>query len=326
MTDIPVEEGRAVHLVSRPEGPLQREHLALVDLPTPRLTPGHVLVRNLCVAIDPQPAAAATRQWPLHTAVPAGSLVGEVIASRSADLPPGTLVTHEDGWATHSVLPRGGHLTRVLEPAPGVPVSAYLSVLGLPGLAAHVGLTRILDFQPGETLFVAGAADPAGAAAGQIARLLGATRVLGGVDSSQAARVAAQDPAFDAVFEHGPGRDRLDAALIGTEGPYLADALKLVRDFGRIAWMHGSPHDSAEPVAPEELSAVHGRSIRVEGFGVRHHLHLLKQVEARYAGDVAAGRLRPGRTVEIDFAALVDALVDTARAGFRGTDVYRLTA
>lgn len=326
MTEIPLEQGRAIHLVARPEGPLEREHLALVELPTPRLTPGYVLVRNLCATIDPQPAAAATRRWPLHTAVPAGSLVGEVIASRSADLPPGTLVAHHEGWATHSVLPRGGHLTRVLEPPPGVPVSAYLSILGLPGLAAHVGLTRILDFQPGETLFIAGAADPVGSAAAQIARLLGATRVLGGVDSPRAARVAAQDPSFDAVLEHGPGRNRVDTALIGTEGPYLTDALKLVRDFGRIAWMHGSPHDSAEPVAPDQLSAVHERSIRVEGYGVQHHLHLLKQVETQYTGELLAGRLSPGRTADIGFTALVDVLVDAAHSGFRMTDVFRLTS
>lgn len=169
------EEGLAIHLVARPEGILKREHLALVTLPAPRLAPGCVLVRNLWFAIDPRPVVAATHHWPLHAAVRAGSLIGRVIASRSADMPVGTLIVHREGWASHSILPRGGHQTRVLEPPEGVPTSAYLSILGLPGLAAHVGLSRILRLKPGESLFIAGATDPVGSAAAQLARLFGAS-------------------------------------------------------------------------------------------------------------------------------------------------------
>lgn len=76
---VPPEFGLAVQMVSRPEGPLGREHLAIVETPVPRLAPGWVLVRNLFVALDPHPAAAAARRWPLYTAVCAGSLVGEVV-------------------------------------------------------------------------------------------------------------------------------------------------------------------------------------------------------------------------------------------------------
>jgi NADPH-dependent curcumin reductase CurA len=335
---VPPEYGLAVQLVSRPEGPLEREHLAIVEMPVPRLAPGWVLVRNLFVALDPHPAASPARRWPLYTAVSAGSLVGEVVASRSADVPHGSLIAHRGGWSTYSALPRGGYATRVLEPAAGVPIDAYLTVLGLPGLAAHVALTRVLKVGRGESLFIAGAADPVGSATARIARMLGASRIVGGVTTPGGARRAAQDPYFDAVFEHradqagesaGVGEHAgldagLDAAFVGTAEPYLTDALNVVRDLGHVAWLHDTPWGSVETAVPVDLSMVHRRGIRIEGFGLRHHLHRFKELEAQYADEIRTGALDPGRTVDVDVHGLIDVLVAAARSDSQPADAYRL--
>jgi NADPH-dependent curcumin reductase CurA len=322
----------AIHLIARPDGPLCREQFAFVETRLPRLRPGSVLVRNLCVSIEPQPTSATTRGWLLHTPVRAGYVVGRVIGSRSADLPTGNLVVHREGWATHTVLAAGGYLTRVIDPPPGIAPSSYLSVLGLPGLTAYAGLVEILALKPGESVYVAGAADPVGMAAAQLARLRGAAYVLGGVASPRAAALVAADPRFDAVLEHrgtrAPGTSggpaRLDAALIGTEGPYLSDALSMMREFGRIAWAHGSAADTSRPTQVPGISAVHERSIRVDGFQVRHHLHLQKQVEALLTRELLAGRLTDGRTVDLEFSGLIDALVETSEAGYCGVDAFVL--
>ena len=53
-----------------------------------------------------------------------------------------------------------------------------LGVLGMPGLTAWAGLTRIGQPKVGETLVVAGASGPVGATVGQIAKILG-IRVVG---------------------------------------------------------------------------------------------------------------------------------------------------
>lgn len=328
------EHGLAVQLVSRPEGPLAREHLAVVETPVPRLAPGWVLVRNLFVTLDPHPAASPARRWPLYTAVGAGSLVGEVVASRSADVPHGSLIAHRGGWSTYSALPRGGYATRVLEPAAGVPIDAYLTVLGLPGLAAHVALTRVLKVGRGESLFIAGAADPVGSATARIARMLGASRIVGGVCSPGGARRAAQDPCFDAVFERGADRlgasgvfdahAGVDAAFVGTAQPDLSDALTWVRDLGRVAWLHDTPQGSVEATVSVDLSMVHRRGIRLEGFGLQHHLHRFKEIEAQYADELRTGVLDPGRIADVDFHGLIDVLVAAARSDFQPADAYRL--
>ncbi len=327
-------QGLSVQLVSRPEGVLERGHFAIVDMPAPHLPPGWVLVHNRYVALDPHPAALAARHWPLHRAVSAGSLIGEVVASRSADLPPGSLIAHRGGWSTYSALPRGGHSTRVLRPPAGVPVDAYLTVLGLPGLAAHVGLTSVLKLGPGESLFIAGAADPVGTATARIARMLGASRIVGGVTSPGGAGMAAQQSCFDAVFESRPGQGDgtgssfrhagVDAAVVGGAGTSLADALHWVRDLGRIAWLHGSPAHPGDRSAALDLSPVHRRGIRVEGFGLQHHLHRLKEIEHQYVDELSAGRLHPGKSLEVDFDRLVDVLIDATRSGFQPADTYRL--
>ena len=84
-----------------------------------------------------------------------GRTLGRVIDSRDPALPEGEIVLHRHGWRTHSVVtPR-----RDADACPhldGVPLSAYLSILGGTGLTAYVGLTRIARLREGEDLFVSG--------------------------------------------------------------------------------------------------------------------------------------------------------------------------
>ena len=318
----------AVHLSAAPHGPLSREHLALVQVQLPRPSPGTVLVRNLCTAIDPHPSPLITSRWRTHSALRVGPMLGQVIRSRSADLPPGTLITHRDGWATHSVLPRGGYLTRVVAPPPGVPAAEYLSMLGTPGREAYLGLIEILKIQPGESVYIGEAADPVGRAAARLARLAGARRVIGGVSSPQAARIAARDAAFDCILGNPalpglqvPGVGGIDCALVTAGQPYLAEAVGLMRDYGRVAWLYRrSPAQDAS--ATVDLSAVPERGIRIEGFAAHYHAGLYKQIETRLTRKLASGRLQPGLIVDTEFSRLPDHLTEAARTGAQVADVF----
>lgn len=53
------------------------------------------------------------------------------------------------------------------------------------GLTAYVGLTEIASLKPGETVFVSGVSGAVGTAVGQIAKLLGAGRVIGSAGSDE---------------------------------------------------------------------------------------------------------------------------------------------
>ena len=86
-----------------------------------------------------------------------------------------------------------------------VPASAYLGVLGMPGMTAYVGLTRIAPVREGETVFVSGAAGAVGSAAGQMARLLGAGKVVGSAGSPEKVDWVTGELGFDAAFDYHDG-------------------------------------------------------------------------------------------------------------------------
>ena len=56
---------------------------------------------------------------------------------------------------------------------------AYLGVLGTPGLTAYLALTEIAPVRLGDVVLVSAAAGAVGSVAGQLARTLGASRVIG---------------------------------------------------------------------------------------------------------------------------------------------------
>ena len=85
------------------------------------------------------------------------------------------------------------------------PASAYLGVLGMTGLTAYVGLTRIAQIEPGDVVFVSGAAGAVGSAVGQIAKALGASRVIGSAGSAEKVRHVVEDLGFDAAFSYKDG-------------------------------------------------------------------------------------------------------------------------
>ena len=77
-----------------------------------------------------------------------GRSVGEVVASRSDEVAVGDLVTANLAWRTHGVVP--AKQVQKVSPPDGVSPSAYLGVLGVPGLTAWVGLLDKAAFREGD--------------------------------------------------------------------------------------------------------------------------------------------------------------------------------
>lgn len=100
-----------------------------------------------------------------------GRSIGRVLESRDPAVPEGSWVLAETGWRSLAVV-RSSAATVVEVPA-GVPRSAALGALGMPGLTAYAALERHLRPRPGETLAVSSATGGVGAVAGQLARAAG---------------------------------------------------------------------------------------------------------------------------------------------------------
>src|SRR5437588_11964 len=104
------------------------------------------------------------------------------------------------------------HARRV-DPAAAPALSAYLGALGLTGLTAYAGLFDVAAMKPGDVVYVSAAAGAVGSLAGQIAKLRGASRVIGSAGSATKVEYLTK-LGFDAAFNYrdAPVRDQLRAA------------------------------------------------------------------------------------------------------------------
>ncbi|MEV7596506.1 NADP-dependent oxidoreductase [Kitasatospora sp. NPDC089797] len=326
---------RAVHLVSRPTGAASAENFAFVDVSVPALATGEALVENLYQSVDPYMREEMDEGgWALHAPLE-GRTLGRVVESRADTLPVGALVFHRQAWRTHSVVT--ADRAQPLPDLAGVPLSAHLSVLGGTGLSAWVALTRIARLQPGETLFVSAAAGGVGTAAGRIARLLGAGRIIGSTGSAAKAAHLTGHLGFDAAFDHhdGPIADRLREAapdglhvyLDNVGGEHLEGAISAMREHGRIAWcgavaQYDRPQDP--PAAPRNLYDVVGKSLRLEGFLVRDHLDARAELYDFLVPHLRSGAVVPDETVVDGFEHVVDAFLGMLRGANTGKMIVRL--
>lgn len=241
------DSGVEVHLASRPQGWPVQENFDVVDAPVTAPGDGQILVRNKVMSVDPYMRGrmndAKSYVPPFQIGKPLdGGAVGEVIASNSDRFKPGQTVLHQLGWREYATL----DASQAFEISADVaPLNAFLGVLGMPGLTAFVGLFDKAEFQAGDAVFVSGAAGAVGSLVGQLAKLRGASRVVGSAGSAEKVRHLTEDLGFDAAFNYKDGSvnqqlkqaapDGIDVYFDNVGGDHLEAAIQSLNDFGRIA-------------------------------------------------------------------------------------------
>jgi NADPH-dependent curcumin reductase CurA len=332
------ETTRQIRLVSRPKGWPTHDDFELVEVEVPPLGPGQVLVRNSVMSVDPYMRGRMneTRSYipPFELGGPLdGGAVGEVVASESDRLSVGDVVLHQLGWREHAVL--DAHHARLVDTFE-VPASAYLGVLGMPGLTAYVGLTRVSDLREGDTVFVSGAAGAVGSLAGQIARNLGAARVVGSAGSRGKISYVVDELGFDSAFDYHDGSvarrlrehapEGLDVYFDNVGGDHLEGAIANMKDFGRVALCGAVSQYNATEAAPgpRNMWLVVTRRLRLQGFIVTDHGDLAKEYLTTAAGWLREGRLKYRETYADGLDHAVDAFLDLHRGANIGKMLVRL--
>jgi hypothetical protein len=163
-------------LASRPAAEPTLDNFRLVEVPVPELAAGQVLVRSHYLSLDPymrgrmNDGKSYAAPQPLDE-VMIGGTVGEVVATKSDRFAVGDRVVGMGGWQQYHVVDGAqAGLLRKVDTA-RVPLSAYLGVVGMPGVTAWYGLVKILAPKPGETVVVSAASGAVGGVVGQLAKL-----------------------------------------------------------------------------------------------------------------------------------------------------------
>ena len=198
------EKNRQVVLVARPNGIPQATHFDIVERSVPEIAHGEVLVRNQFLSVEP-----AMRGWVSSVgnysepvaigAVMRALTVGRVVASKQAGYAIGDYVTGMFGWQDYAVATAQNIDRKV--PAPGLPISTALGVLGINGCASYFGLLDVGQPKAGETVVVSTAAGSVGSCVGQIANIHGC-RTVGITGGTNKRRLCTEEFGYAAAIDY----------------------------------------------------------------------------------------------------------------------------
>jgi len=314
----------AVILARRPQGRFSADDLSLTELPLAAPTAGQALVRNTWMSLDPSTRGrmdATDKQYTTNFEVGGpidGWAVGVVEDSASDRLPTGATVRHRGGWRAWSLVDESAATLVDLELAPA---QSWLSALGQTGFTAWAGLVEVGAMAAGDVVLVSGAGGGVGSMAGQFARLLGASRVVGTAGGPDKCRWLQDEMGYGAVIDYRAGDigaaladaapDGVDLFFDNVGGEQLVSALHQMVVGGRISlcgMMSNFSNESAPSMA--HLIEVVLRRLTLRGFIVRDHEAARPEFERRVAQWLASGEL-------IDRATVFEGL-DAAPTGLEG--------
>ena len=329
---------RQIVLASRPSGWPTQDNFAVTEADRPDLAHGQVRVRNLFMSVDPYMRG---RMNDVESYIPPfalgeplqGGAIGSVIESRSPDLAEGDLVLHMLGWRDEAVLT--ARQAQQVAAVDGLSPSAYLGVLGMPALTAYVGLLDIAALQPGDVVFVSGAAGAVGSMAGQIAKLKGAARVIGSAGTDEKVRWLTEI-GFDAAFNYkaaplfgqlrAAAPDGIDVYFDNVGGDHLEAALAVLNPHGRVAMCGAIAHYNATepPAGPDNLTLVIGKRLTLRGFIVSDHQDRTPAMIADVSGWLREGKLLHTETVVDGLDQAPSAFINLLRGHNTGKMIVRL--
>ena len=304
-----------VLLDNRPQGEAAISNFKLVEVDTPALQDGQVLVRNHYLSLDPYMRGrmndSKSYAQPQALGEPmVGGTVGEVVESRHPKFQAGDQVVGMGGWQTFSVVDAGvpGMLRKV--DTTHVPLSYYLGAVGMPGVTAWYGLVKIINPKAGETVVVSAATGAVGSAFAALAKARGC-RVVGIAGGPEKCAYATAELGFDACIDYRVHSDlkAMSKALkeacpngidgyFENVGGYILDAVLLrANAFARVALCGMIAGYDGAPLPLQNPALILINRMKFEGLIVSEHMEVWPEALTELGTLVAQGKLRPRESV-----------------------------
>ncbi|CAE6436173.1 unnamed protein product [Rhizoctonia solani] len=251
----------------------------LIDIDSVALD-GGVLAKTLYLSIDPH-----MRLWMNETKTDAtgpcydrgkpiwGIGLALAVRSEKEGVHPGDLVYVQIyPFQEYNVLSADTPL-RVVSPEPGIPLSAYVNVLGMPGQTAFYGLEMIGNPKAGETIYVSAGAGTVGSIVAQLAKAKGLKLIAsaGSNDKVETMKQMGVDVAFNYKTEDVAGvlakEGPIDIYWDHIGGPQLEAAIGACNLYARIIVCGALlAFNGAPPHHVKNLAEILYKRIRVQGF------------------------------------------------------------
>jgi NADPH-dependent curcumin reductase CurA len=303
------DRNRRMVLAERPSGMVDESTVRLEEVDVPEPGEGEMLARVRYVSIDP-----TIRTWmddapgylppiQIDEVVRAGG-VAEVVASNTERFEPGQLLFGMTGWQDYVV---GADGFQTLPD--GVPPTLALSLLGITGMTAYFGMTDVGRVQEGDVVVVSGAAGATGSAAGQIAKIKGAKKVIGIAGGPQKCAYAVDELGFDEMIDYKSddvsarlreaAPDGIDLYFDNVGGEILDACLARLALRGRIVLCGAISgyNDRGAAKGPANYANLIIKRGRMEGFLILDYFDRLPEGQAAVAGWLREGKIKSSEHV-----------------------------
>lgn len=335
---------REVKLKSHPISLPRANNFEVVSVPTPSPAPDEVLVCNrytratASLGMIVSEGAENVKGVPFPALHPGDTLaeesLGEVLlAPAGSAISPGDLVIHHLGWRQYAAVPIRDCTILKNELPDAV---AYLSH----GWTAYAALTRAARLRRGETVFVTSAAGAIGSMAGQIARLLGAGRVIGSTGSEEKADRLVRELGYDAAVLRGAGPNAMqlakaapcgiDVVIDSVGGGQLQGAVSVAREGARIVILGALSGQLANAgtgrTAPVEVDSfqILLKKLTLRGYSADDDPELREEWTTRFGHWLRSGTIFFPRVISKGIDTTPDVLQGVAEGRYFGTVIVEL--
>lgn len=290
---------------SRPANRPEASNFEYREEQTDELTDGMLLIKVDLLGIDAF-IRTTLNEGSFHRGAEIGGVipalgVGVVLESKAEGFSAGDHVFGPLCSQTHAVMPA---FTMKKIDTTVAPASAYLGALGLTtGLTAYFGIVDVGQVKKGDTVVVSGAAGAVGSVAGQIARLSGASKVIGIAGGAHKSKFLVDDLKFDAAIDYKNENvaarldelapDGINVFYDNVGGDILDDVLMRIIEGSRIVICGGiSQYENMDDVrGPKNYMKLAERHATMEGFAVFHFAEHYARAEKHLADWLRSGEL-----------------------------------
>ena len=306
---------RLVRLMKRPKGHVVPGVDLVLDptapVPAPSsLQPGEILVRNLFLSLDPAMRGWMNEGKSYVPPVPLGDImrggaIGAVVHSMNDKFARGDLVSGLFGWCEYAVASKA--IVKLPSSFQLHDSTAWLGVLGMPGLTAYFGTFEVMRPKAGDTVVVSAAAGAVGSVVVCLAKRVIGCRVVAIAGGSEKCAWLKSSCGADVVIDYknketftsefkAATASGVDCYFDNVGGPLLDMVLNRLNKGARIAICGAiSQYNAAskeEVFAPRNYMSLLVNSASMRGFVVFDFASQYKEAVAKLQVCVGVQQMR----------------------------------